>query len=232
MTVIHTNPEALRVQLLDAALPHVLFDGWSDAVLCAAADECGVDAAMARGLFPRGGVSLALLLHERGDQALAARLAAADLEAMRFSARVGFAVMERLRIAAPHREVIRRSCALFALPPNMPAGARAMWGTADLIWETLGDRARDYNWYSKRTILSGVLSSALLYWLGDDSEDFADTQAFVDRRIDGVMRFETFKGQLRKAPFYGLMRRGPGRVLDAIRAPETHRDLPGYIKRD
>jgi len=60
-----------RERLIEAALPHVVFDGWSIATLDAAIAESGGDAELARLAFPRGGIDMALAFHRRADRALA-----------------------------------------------------------------------------------------------------------------------------------------------------------------
>lgn len=217
--------------LLDAAMVHVPFDGWSDVTLKAAAADCGIDLATARALFPRGGVDLALAFHRRGDSAMASRLAQEDLGDLRFRDRIARAVRYRIE-AAQDRELVRRGTALFALPPYAADGVRAIWGTADMIWSTLGDRSTDYNWYTKRASLSGVYSATVLYWLGDDSPDAQATWNFLDRRIDGVMQFERIKSAVEKNPVARLALAGPRAFLSCIKAPERdpRTDLPGYIQ--
>ena len=42
-----------RDRLLDAALPHVPFDGWSAAAFTAAVADSGLDGALARSICPR-----------------------------------------------------------------------------------------------------------------------------------------------------------------------------------
>lgn len=219
----------MRDAILDAALIHVPFDGWSDEALRAAALDVDIDIATARALFPRGGVDLALAFHQRGDAALAARLAAEDLSHLRFRDRIATAVRYRIE-AAEDRELVRRGTTLFALPPHAAEGARALWGTADLIWTALGDTATDGNWYTKRATLSGVYSATVLYWLGDDSPDAIATWAFLDRRIDDVMQVERVKGALRKNPLGRVLMAGPDALLSCLRAPGpgARDDLPGY----
>ena len=58
----------------------------------------------------------------------------------------------------------------------------------DAIWHGIGDRSTDYNFYSKRLLLAGVLSSTLVFWLDDQSEGHEATWAFLERRIDEVMK--------------------------------------------
>ncbi|WP_323767030.1 COQ9 family protein [Antarctobacter sp.] len=214
-------------RILDAALTHVPFDGWSEVSFRAAVADAGVDPVVARGLYPRGAVDLAVAYHKRGDADMLRRIAATDLAEMRFRDRVGFAVRARIE-AAEDREAVRRGTTLFALPPYAPDGARLIWGTADAIWTALGDTSRDFNWYTKRATLSAVYSSTVLYWLGDDSLEHEATWAFLDRRIEDVMRFEKVKGQLRENRLFGALTAGPAKILERVRAPSgSDADLPG-----
>ncbi|UYV36993.1 COQ9 family protein [Rhodobacteraceae bacterium D3-12] len=215
-----------REKLLDAALNHVPFDGWSATTFEAAIAETGIAPGLARGLFPRGAVDLAVAYHKRGDARMVARLEQAELGEMRFRDRITAAVRYRLE-AVEDRELVRRGMALFALPQYAPDGARLIWDTCGLIWESLGDSSDDINWYTKRATLSGVYSSTVLYWLGDDSEGHAATWAFLDRRIEDVMRFETLKANIRNNETLSRVLKGPLDILGRIRAPKPREDMPG-----
>lgn len=219
------TPDLNRERLLEAALPHVIFDGWSEASFQAAARDAGIDAALAKVICPRGALDLASDYHRQGDRAMVATLLAEGLTALKFRERVAHAVRVRLELADP--EAVRRGVALFALPPNMGAGAALLWGTADAIWRALGDNSQDVNWYTKRATLSAVYSATVLYWLGDESEGKADSWAFLDRRIENVMQFEKAKVDFR-ASGLGKALAGPLKILDKIRAPgDVPADLPG-----
>lgn len=219
------NESDMREAILDAALAHVPFDGWSEATLRAAATDSGVAPALARALFPRGGVDLALAYHARGDRAMVRRLAETDLGALRFRDRVALAV--RLRLEDADRELVRRGSTLFALPQHAADGARAIWGTADAIWTALGDTSEDVNWYTKRASLSAVYGATVLFWLGDDSPEHGATRDFLDRRIEGVMRFEKAKAAIAANPLGKALMSGPFKILERIRAPRLPEDLPG-----
>jgi ubiquinone biosynthesis protein COQ9 len=211
--------------VLEAALAHVPFDGWSERTLAAAIADAEMPAALARSLFPRGGVDLALAYHARGDAEMAARLAAVDLTTLRFRDRIAMAVRTRLDLA--DRELVRRGTTLFSLPQHAADGARAIWGTADAIWTALGDTSQDLNWYTKRATLSAVYGATVLYWLGDESTGRQATWDFLDRRIEQVMQVETLKARFRENPLGKAFWAGPGKVLESIRAPRLRDDLPG-----
>lgn len=222
----------LKDRITDAALPHVPFDGWSGATFRRAVADAGVSPAQARAAFPRGALDVALHFHRRDDERMRERLRAADLGEMRYRDRVAHAVRVRLEVADENKEAVRRGMTLFSLPIHATDGLAAMWGTVDAVWDSLGDTSDDVNWYTKRATLSGVYASTVLFWLGDQSEGYRDTWAFLDRRIDDVMRIEKTKGRMRQSPMWNrAMNGGPvemllSRIRAPIRAPRT--DLPGF----
>ncbi|NNF24478.1 MAG: COQ9 family protein [Rhodobacteraceae bacterium] len=226
-----TNPtRTARDALLDAALPHVPFDGWSDATFDAAIKDSEVDPTLAHTLFPKRGVDLALALHARGDEVMAKRLREADLSELRFRDRVATAI--RYRIEAAHsKDTVRRGSTLFALPQNAASGAKALWDTADAIWTALDDASTDYNWYTKRATLSGVYGASVLFWLGDDSTDCKDTWEFVDRRIDDVMEIEKAKGWAKSNAVMKALGAGPAWLASKVQAPAKmpRMDIPGVF---
>lgn len=217
--------DSLKSQLIDAALPHVAFDGWSVATFDAAVEDAGVDPVVARAICPRGAVDLAVGFHVAGDQAMVEGLAGEDLDALRFRDRVARAVRLRLELC-PDKEAVRRGTTLFALPHYAPTGSKLIWGTADAIWTALGDSSEDINWYSKRATLSAVYAATVLYWLGDESDGQAETWAFLDRRINNVMQFEKAKGSFQKSPL-GKLLESPLAELSKIRRPKTTTGFPG-----
>lgn len=210
--------DQIQDQLLDAALNHVAFDGWSEATLRAAIADCGLDDTLARAICPRGAVDLALAFHVRGDRIMLDRFKATDLSDMKIREKVTLAVRLRLE-AIDDKEAVRRGATLFALPQHAGDGARAIWGTCDQIWTTLGDTSDDFNWYSKRATLSGVYSATVLFWLGDDSLNHQATWDFLDRRIENIMQIEKLKAQVNKNPVLKPLMAGPNWLLNQIKPP-------------
>jgi ubiquinone biosynthesis protein COQ9 len=212
-----------RTRLIDAALSHVAFEGMGPRAIAAGAADIGMKPGLARVLLPRGGADLAAAYHRRGDAELRDWLVEHPPQG-RFRDRVTAAVMQRLSLSG--RELARAGASVLALPQHAGLGARLVWETADAIWDGLGDRAEDVNWYSKRVTLSAVWGATVLYWLGDDSPELHDTREFLDRRIEGVMRFETFKGRVAAFPGVSLLAE---LATGWIKRPEN-RNLPGDLR--
>ncbi len=220
-----------KARLLSAILPHVAFDGWSDVSFVAAAEDAETPLKDARATCPRGAIDLAVAFHRQGDAAMAERIARSDLSEMRFRDKVATALQFRIE-AMTDKEAVRRASTLFALPVHAPDGARLVWETADHVWTALGDASRDGNWYSKRLTLSGVWAATVLFWLGDESPDHAETTAFIHRRIVDVMKIEKLKADLRENPFTKPLMSLQSALFDRLNAPDPAAmdDFPGRWK--
>jgi len=218
----------LMSRLLEAAKPHVPFDGWSETTLRLAAQDADIAPGLVAAICPRGAVDLALAYHAEGDAAMLKRLEETDLSAMRFRDRIAFAVRARLE-AVEDRELVRRGTTLFSLPNHAADGAKAIWQTCDHIWTALGDTSDDVNWYTKRATLSGVYGATVLYWLGDDSEGNVRTREFLDRRIEDVMQIEKLKARARENRLVSGLVAGPLAFLGRVRAPQARQQtgMPG-----
>jgi ubiquinone biosynthesis protein COQ9 len=196
-TPAEMNLDELRLALAPRIAPNAAFDGWSDEALAMAASEVGVPAPRARLCYPGGAPDMIDAWFDSIDRDMALAFPLERIEAMKIRDRIRGLVMHRLEAIKPHREALRRALAILAQPQNLPLAARLAWRAADRMWRLAGDRATDFNHYTKRAILAGVYGSTSLVFLDDDSEGLAETHAFLNRRIDEVMRFEKAKAQWR-----------------------------------
>lgn len=178
----------VRDMIVVQALNDVPFDGWSMTSLRRGAMAAGFDRGQADRSFTDGPFQAVMHFMDLADRLMEQDLAGLDLDQMKIRERIATAVRVRLKRWAPHKEAVRRAAAILSLPQNAPAATRATFRTVSVMWYAAGDTSTDYNWYTKRGLLAGVYSSTLLYWLADSSDDHADTWAFLDRRVEGVMR--------------------------------------------
>lgn len=187
--------DELRAALAPLLASNAAFDGWSVAAVEATAAQMDVDYDVARAAFPDA-VTMIDAWFASVDRAMMAAVPAERLAAMKIRERIAALVEARLSAVASDREALRRALAILAMPQNVTRAARLGWRTVDLMWRLAGDTAADYNHYTKRTILLGVYGATVTVFLDDESEGWADTRAFLARRIDGIMRFEKAKAKL------------------------------------
>lgn len=180
--------ESQREALLEAMLPEVPFDGWSRAALRGAARRLGITVGEALVLFPGGPADLVAGFSRWADRRMLDRLETLPLEALPVPDRISSAIGIRLEIVEPWREAVRRALIVLALPQHAPLALRLTYETVDGIWYAAGDNATDFSFYTKRLTLAAIYGASVLYWLDDRSEGFADTRAFLDRRLAGAVR--------------------------------------------
>lgn len=177
-----------RDRLIEAALAHVPFDGWSASALRGGARDLDLSGNAVDEIFPGGPRQAVRHFSRWADRRMLAALAEADLSDLRIHEKVTLAVELRLQVLAPHREAVRRGLSWLSLPQNATLGARLLYRTVDDIWHAVGDRSADFSFYTKRGLLAGVVGSTTLFWLDDDSEDGVETSEFLARRIGDVMK--------------------------------------------
>ncbi|MEY3623664.1 MAG: hypothetical protein RLZZ407_1223 [Pseudomonadota bacterium] len=194
--------DEIRAALAPIIARNAGFDGWSDAAVHAAADEAGVDRDVAKLAFKDNAIDMIDAWIDSIDMELAHRLPAEKLAAMKIRDRITALLATRLEIMAPDRESLRRAMAIMAMPQNLVRSAKIGWRSADRMWRLAGDTASDFNHYTKRMTLSAVYASTLSVFVNDDSDNFADARAFLDRRIDNVMQFEKVKFQAKQRQEY------------------------------
>lgn len=188
--------DELRLLLAPAIADAAAFDGWSEAAVRAAAQQLGVNGDVAAYAFSEGPMAMIEALAASVDGAMAQALPPEVLATMKIRARIRALVSFRLEAQAGREEALRRALSIMAGPRYLAAAAKLGWRSADAMWRLAGDTAVDFNHYTKRATLWGVYAATLAVWVDDQSEGKADTLAFLDRRIDGIMRFEKAKAQL------------------------------------
>lgn len=194
-----SNNAEIQEKIIEAMLPDVPFDGWSMRGARKAAIFCGYEGAMADAVFPGGLGDVLDCFSGWADGQMMLALKSTKVELLRVRERIGAAVMARFEALRPYREAERLALAYWAVPTRSVRAARILWRTADRIWVWAGDTATDYNRYTKRGLLSGVMGSAMMVFLEDESEDLAITRAFLERRIGNVMQLGKVLGRIKKA---------------------------------
>ncbi|QYJ08613.1 COQ9 family protein [Qipengyuania flava] len=188
--------DELRLALAPGIADSAVFDGWGQDALDMAADQLGADRDVARLAFKDdGAMGMICAWIETIDRQMALDLPAAKLAEMKIRERIRSLVQYRLDAVLGLEEALRRALAIMAMPQNAPRALKTGWNSADVMWRLAGDTATDYNHYTKRAILASIYGATLAVFVEDESEDKADTKAFLDRRIDGVMQFEKVKAK-------------------------------------
>ena len=182
---------------MPGVLAAAAFDGFTRRALSQAAVDAGVDASQSAIAWPNGVDDALAFWSGCADAAAQLALAGEEAQHAKIREKVAIGVKARLEYFSPNKEAARRAAAALAFPYRHSLAARMTWSAADAIWRGLGDTSTDINFYTKRAILSGVISSTQVRWLADDDPEMAATIDFLHRRIENVMQFEKVKARFR-----------------------------------
>ncbi|MCP2671671.1 COQ9 family protein [Maricaulaceae bacterium EIL42A08] len=185
--------DAVRNGVLDAALDEAAFDGWNARTLSRAAAAAGYSDGEVQLYCPNGVLDLIEWWSRQCDEGAREVIQASN--ANRIRDKVAGAVLARLEQMDGYEDAASRARGRLLLPDALDRGRKLTWATSDMIWRAIGDKSTDYNFYTKRTILSGVYTTTFMVWVEDTDPDKARTREFLDRRIDNVMQFEKVKAQ-------------------------------------
>ena len=192
---IHSN--AAKNHVISNMLRHVPSCGWSMEALSRAVKDAGFAEGDEHRIF-QGSIDQALAHYLKMiDRQVADKLIHIDLSSMRVRDRVATGVMIRLQEIKEHKEAVRMSLKYLASPIRSKLALQSLFNTVDMIWYAAGDQATDFNYYSKRFLLAIVYSATLLYWLDDLSPDCEATRAYLNRRLDQVLKIPKFKQRIK-----------------------------------
>lgn len=216
--IMTETPQTPRDRILEAALSLAAFDGWTDKMLAMAVFQAGLPKGADDLYFPEGVLDLLAYWSESLNNTAKNRIENIDVEALKIRDRVTHSVLIWLEAISPHEDAALRAMARLSVPDSYVtgrmSGAGQLWATADMIWRAIGDTSTDVNFYSKRTILSGVLATTLPVWLNDNGPEKIKARQFLDARISNVMQFEKLKWQVKSVTENWP---SPASILGAIR---------------
>lgn len=199
------DKDTLRSNLLLPFLNHAAFDGWNDKALEQAALEIGEPQAAGLLAFPAGAADVWCYYLETITDQMESGLAGTSLEELKIRERIALMVRTHLTLQAEYQEALRHASVLYMSPVKPVIAGSSLWKMVDRMWYLAGDRATDYNHYSKRTLLMGVYVSTFYAWLQDQSEDFKESWDYLDRRIENVMQFGRMTRKIKSLPFVRLL---------------------------
>lgn len=193
---MHTPSFTLRRRWLEALLPNVPFDGWTDETAQKAAKMCGLTPGEQALAAPRGLADLVDGFFEITEETARNELETLDLAELGVREKVARGVQVWLAALAPHKEAARRAAIRGFLPWVAGDAVQRVYSVADMIWTGIGDTSEDYNKYSKRGLLGATLPLIFMRWLDEDDE--AALEAYIFSRLTGAMKLGQTAGKFTK----------------------------------
>ncbi len=183
----------LKAEVLSVALDLATSKGWTSETLKQAAVELGHPPSLAWALFPKG-ISDALNCWSQSiNQRMRVRLDEMNLPSLKVRERIFWAVRTRLELYTPHKKALQSAFQYTACHPTHVKPLNLLYASVHHMWIAAGDQSTDYNFYTKRALLSAVYGATLFFWFRDSSPESVETLKFLEKRIADVLKIGTLK---------------------------------------
>ncbi len=196
MSNVKDKHDKARLALLIEIKKLLAQDNWSDEMLENAEEKIGVEKGYRHILYPDGIAQVVMAFENMLDQEMLDTLSLLD-RPKKIRDSIALALETRVMKVAG-KNLILKSSGFFVVPSNVLVGSKVAWNTCDLIWKYAGDKSKDMNYYSKRSLLLGVYLSASAFFLADESKDYKETTSFIKNALDNIINIASFKSKLPK----------------------------------
>jgi len=191
----------IRIDLIRAMLTHVPFDGWTWKAMEQGAIDIGFEnkktsslrIKIFKDLFKNGSIDFIDIFSELIDLEVKENYNSIEPQPERVPEKIKKIIMIRLNLCQKHKEAVRSSISLTAIPVNAKISLNILYRTCNSIWRIVGDKSTDFSFYTRRISLAAVYTSTLLFWLNDKSNDNVETEFFLDRRLDDISKISSLK---------------------------------------
>lgn len=170
--------------ILASALSHVPVHGFTTTALTQGARDAGyLD--VSTNLFEHGPFSIVNYHLVTQRLALAKNPPSSPKSPNEVSTNIKTLAVRRLQANQPIIHRWQEALALLAAPKHLPTSLRELAHLADEILFQAGSTTVTTAWYTDRAALAAAYASTELFMTTDRSNDFIETQEFLERRLDG-----------------------------------------------
>lgn len=189
---LNDSIEYEKLLILTKFLENAPFERWSNHNLKSSAAECGFSSGYVSLLFNKGIDDLTGYFYQILNRSLAESFLKKNMYT-KIVDKISYLIELKLDLYDSHRRAIPLLVQYNIAPQNLRQTQSFLWQTCDQIWFLAGDKSTDYNYYTKRTLLGYVYTSSVMYWLSDESANYAETKKFIRCKLQEVLKLGQWK---------------------------------------
>ena len=181
------------------------FEGWSDHSLRLAFNKSQIDEKYLDIIFENKIFSAIEFINElRLQNLIELCKSSSEFNSKKISEKISFALFNFLDFDKKNKISFKRLINFYVNPQNLifykNFGLRPTkmafsqsYRIADFIWNLCGDQSTDFNFFSKRFILSKIIIRSFIYFVNDSSSNSQATKNFIEQQIFKVLKFNKYK---------------------------------------
>jgi len=167
------------------------FYEWDAQLIKQVESDCGFANGYASILYP-GEIDEIVTVYEALQNRNMLELLIVEEIPLKVREKISKALKVRIKACSP-RIILKKNQRFLCKPDNLALVATIAWASCDVIWRYAGDNSTDFNHYSKRGLLTAVYLSSIAFYINDESEDFIETDNFIDTNLERIINIANFK---------------------------------------
>tara|TARA_S200000501_G_scaffold354792_1_gene375838 strand:- start:102 stop:731 length:630 start_codon:yes stop_codon:yes gene_type:complete len=144
-------------------------------------------------LFPRGYKDLLEYTLEDINQKLENKLTKINLINFPINKRIKKILLLRFHILNDDKIFYKKTFNHLLLPINNKISKKSLYNSVNAMWYLAGDNSTDFNFYTKRLILSAIYINALFVFF---SKDMKDVEVNLDNNLKRISKFPKIKERI------------------------------------
>ena len=184
-----------RLELINLAKKTVSKYGWNDSLFEKISFNNRINPEELFILFPDGYKQMLKLSLDYLNYELENICNQYDFKRIPVHKRIKKIIIIKINLMKKNKDFYRRTFYFLLLPINYKLLTAYLYKSVDLMWYLSGDNSTDFNFYTKRMILSGVYSSVILHFISNDS--LLETEKKLDNNLLKVSKIPLIKDKIK-----------------------------------
>lgn len=185
----------IRIKILEDIKPYVIKEGWNKDLFTTVSQSSHFKYEEIKALFPEGNKTLVQMYLNEIDKKMNNDSKKINLIRLRVHERIRELIILRLKIMLKDKKFVSKTFLYLLLPNNFKLATKFLYKISDQIWYLAGDHSTDFNFYSKRAILSSIYTITMMHFINNDNLN--DTIQVLDKQLKRVSHIPKIKNRIR-----------------------------------
>ena len=146
-------------------------------------------------LFPEGNIDLIKFTLEQLNKELKEYCKKIDLIRLPVHKRIKKVLLSKISLMNKNKLFYRSIFLNLLIPKKNFSLSNQLYNSVDQIWFIAGDSSTDFNFYTKRLILSGIYSRVILFFFNNNNQE--ELENILDESLKRVSKIPEIKSKLK-----------------------------------
>ena len=181
-----------KIKIFELTKKIVSIDGWSENILVKLASK-NIDSSELAYFFPNGYKDIFKFSLDEINNSLEIKISKTNIINLPLNKRIKKILMTRIEILNKDKKFYNKTFNHLLLPQNTKILKKNLYKSVDTMWYLAGDNSTDFNFYTKRLILSGVYTNALFVFF---SKEMKYVEENIDKNLKRISKIPKIKERI------------------------------------